>query len=178
MAWATDTPDGFRYQIELIPPAEYLRMSYYEKWLTAFVGLMVKHGIVTRVELETGKPVSGTRKGELLTAAMVPGLLVKGEPSIRNVPVAPRFQSGQRVRARNMNPITHTRLPRYARGKIGTIERDHGVFDFEDTASQQLAKKPQHVYAVRFAARELWGEQAVPQDSVYIDMWDDYLEPA
>jgi nitrile hydratase len=178
MVWATDTPPGFRYQLEIIPPAEYLRMSYYDKWLTAFVGLMLKHGVITSSELETGKPVLGTRKGELLTAAQVPAELTKGEPSLRNVPIAPRFQTGQRVRARNMNPVTHTRLPRYARGKIGTIERDHGVFDFEDTAAQQLGGKPQHVYSVRFAAGELWGEEANRRDSIYVDMWDDYVEPA
>jgi len=178
MAWATDTPPGFRYQIELIPPAEYLRMSYYEKWLTAFVELMLKHGMITRAELETGKPVPGTPKRKMLTAAQVPAVLTKGDPSIRNVPVVPRFQTGQRVRALNVNPVTHTRLPRYTRGKTGTIERDHGVFDFEDTASQQLGEKPQHVYSVRFAARELWGEEASGHDSVYVDMWDDYLKPA
>lgn len=178
MVWATDTPPGYRYPREMIPPAEYLRMSYYEIWLTGFIELMLQHGMITRAELETGKPVPGTRNGELLTVAQVPVELAKGNPAIRNVPVAPHFQTGQRVRARNMNPITHTRLPRYARGKIGTIERDHGVFVFPDTTAHQLGDKPQHVYSVRFAARELWGQQAAPQDSVYIDMWDDYLEPA
>ena len=77
-----------------------------------------------------------------------------------------------------MNPVGHTRLVRYARGKNGTIHMDHGVFLFPDTNALFLGEKPQHVYSVRFAARELWGEQAAPQDSVYIDMWDDYLEPA
>jgi nitrile hydratase len=178
MVWATDRPPGSRYQRDIIPPAEYLRMSYYEKWLTAFVNLMLKHGMITPSELETGKPVPGTRKGKLLTAAQVPAKLTKRYPRIQNVAVAPRFQAGQAVRARNMNPITHTRLPRYTRGKKGTIERDHGVFNFEDTASQQLDKKPQHVYTVRFTARELWGEEASRNDSVYVDMWDDYLEPA
>jgi nitrile hydratase len=74
--------------------------------------------------------------------------------------------------------VGHTRLPRYARGKSGTIERDHGVFVFPDTDAHFLGEKPQHVYSVRFLARELWGEQAKPKDTVYIAMWDDYLEPA
>jgi hypothetical protein len=102
----------------------------------------------------------------------------QGASARRNVPATPHFVTGQRVRARNMNPIGHTRLPRYARGKEGTIDRDHGVFIFPDTNAHFLGEKPQHVYSVRFAARELWGEQASPRDSVYIDMWDDYLEPA
>lgn len=175
--WAIDTPPGYRYQAEILPPVEYLRLSYYERMLVAMTDLMVTSGMITRGELETGKPVPGTRKGELLTLAQVPAALIKSEPSIRNLPVAPRFRTGQRVRARNLNPVTHTRLPRYARGKIGTIERDHGVYDFED-AEQQQDKKPQHVYSVRFAARELWGQEASQNDSVYVDMWDDYIELA
>jgi nitrile hydratase subunit beta len=69
------------------------------------------------------------------------------------------------------------RLTPYARGKGGVIERDHGVFVFPDTNAPGLGAKPQHVYAVRFTARELWGEQAKPKDSVVVDLWDDYLEP-
>ena len=90
--------------------------------------------------------------------------------------MVPRFQVGQRVRARNINPGGHTRLPRYARGKTGTVARDHGVFVFPDSNAQFLGDGPQRVYSVRFEARELWGEQAAPRDSVYVDMWDDYLE--
>ena len=82
------------------------------------------------------------------------------------------------MRARNINPVTHTRLPRYARGKPGTIERDHGVWVFADTVAYSLGEKPQHLYSVRFSARELWGEEAAPQDAVYLDLYDDYLEPA
>jgi nitrile hydratase len=89
--------------------------------------------------------------------------------------VAPLFQVGERVRARNINPLGHTRLPRYARGKTGKIVLDHGVFLFPDTNSQLLGEKRQHVYSVQFAARELWGENASAKDSVYLDMWDDYL---
>jgi hypothetical protein len=75
-----------------------------------------------------------------------------------------------------MNPAGHTRLPRYARAKRGTIVRDHGVYDFPDTAAHGLGTKRQHVYAVRFAAQELWGESASRRDSVHLDLWDDYLE--
>jgi len=82
------------------------------------------------------------------------------------------------VRTRNMHPTGHTRLPRYARDKHGTVDRDHGVYVFPDTAASSGDEKPQHVYSIRFAAPELWGEQASPRDAVYIDLWDDYLEPA
>ena len=77
-----------------------------------------------------------------------------------------------------MNPVGHTRLPRYVRARSGTIERDHGVFLFPDTNAHFLGEKPQHVYSVRFSARELWGNEARPQDSVNLDLFDDYLEPA
>ena len=82
------------------------------------------------------------------------------------------------MRARNINPIGHTRLPRYARGKTGVVERDHGVYGFPDTNAHFQGEKRQHVYSVRFTARELWGDAASPRDSVHIDMWDDYLERA
>jgi nitrile hydratase subunit beta len=82
---------------------------------------------------------------------------------------------GQRVRARNMHPVGHSRVTR-AQSSV-RFDRDHGVFVFPDTNAHFLGEKPQHVYSVRFAARELWGEQA-PRDAVYLDLWDDYLEPA
>ena len=171
--------DAGRYQIELIPPAEYLRMSYYEKWTARLIELLVKSGLVTRAEIESGKAAPGSpRATPALTADKVSSMLRSGAVASRNVPVTPRFQAGQRVRARNIHPAGHTRLPRYARGKFGTVDRDHGVYVFPDTNSQFLGEKPQHVYSVRFAARELWGEQASPRDAVYIDLWDDYLEPA
>ena len=77
-----------------------------------------------------------------------------------------------------MHPLGHTRLPRYARGHAGTIERDQGVFPLPDTNAAFQGENPQHVYSVRFEARELWGDQAKPQDLVYLDLWDSYLEPA
>jgi nitrile hydratase len=102
--------------------------------------------------------------------------LNRGIPPSNDPNVQPLFKVGERVRARNINPVGHTRLPRYARGKVGTIARDHGVYSFPDTSAQLLGDKRQHVYSVCFPARELWGESASPRDSVFIDMWDDYLE--
>jgi len=76
-----------------------------------------------------------------------------------------RFKLGQRVRALNLNPEGHTRLPRYARGKEGTITRQHGVFVFPDTNAHFRGEQPQHLYSVRFTVRELWGPSASPRDS-------------
>ncbi len=170
---------AWRYQMELIPPADYLRMSYYENWMTDLVELMVKTGMITRDEVASGKPAAGTTKAaHAFSAAEVVKIVATGFPRTREVPATAHFRAGQRVRARNLNPVGHTRLPRYARGRLGTIERDYGVFVFPDTDAHALGEKPQHVYSVRFAARELWGEQASQRDSVYVDMWDDYLESA
>jgi len=175
-----DWPGGAgRYQRELIPPAEYLRMSYYERWLRSLTELLVKSGMVTRTELETGVAAGGNTKGrKVLRADEVRSTIAGGFPSTSNEPAVARFHLGQRVRARSINPTGHTRLPRYARGKQGTIERDHGVFVFNDSVVQGLGDKPQHLYSVRFAARELWGSEAAPRDSVHLDLWDDHLEPA
>jgi nitrile hydratase len=178
-AWGKWNIDTTRYEIELMPEADYLRLGYYERQFVAFLDTLVKRGMLTQAEIESGIPTPGSPKAvPPLTVEKVGVLVSKGVPTSRDVPVAPRFQTGQRVRARNINPVGHTRLPRYARGKAGLIERDYGVFVFPDTNAQFLGEKPQHVYAVRFSARELWGEQAKPQDTVYLSMWDDYLEPA
>ena len=178
-AWGKWNIDASRHAKEVIPATEYLRMSYYEKWITGLVELMVEHGLVTRQEVASGKPATGAPKATpALTADAVARTLGVGAPTSRDVAVAPRFKVGQHVRARNIHPAGHTRLPRYARGKLGTIARDHGVFVFPDTNAHFLGEKPQHVYSVRFAARELWGEKASPRDSVYIDLWDDHLEQA
>jgi nitrile hydratase len=92
--------------------------------------------------------------------------------------VAPRFKPGDRVVARNVHPVGHTRLPRYVRSRQGVVDRDHGVFVFPDTHALGLGNAPQHVYSVRFAARELWGPAAPANDAVYVDLWDHYLDPA
>jgi len=171
--------DNSRYQIELLPPADYLRMSYYERWLARLVKQLVTNGVVTREELESGHAAAGLPKETpRVMAAAVPEMVARRNSARRDAAVTPTFAVGQRVRARNINPIGHTRLPRYARGKLGVVVRDHGVFVFPDTNAEFSGEKPQHVYSVRFTARELWGEQASPRDSVHLDMWDDYLDQA
>jgi nitrile hydratase beta subunit len=178
-AWRKWNIDVTRHEIELVAPAEYLRLSYYARQFVAFLPMLVKSGLVRQSEIESRIPAEGQSKATpALTVEKALTLVAKGVPTSRDMPVAPRFQLGQRVRARNVHPVGHTRLPRYARGKTGTVNRDHGVFVFPDTNAHLLGEKPQHVYSVRFAARELWGDQAAPQDSVYLDLWDDYLEPA
>jgi nitrile hydratase beta subunit len=171
--------DSDRYEIESLAPADYLRMSYYERWLASLVRRLVKTGIVTRAEVESGTAAAGAgRATAALLASMTPQFVSRHIPSARDAGVPPEFAVGDRVRARLMNPAGHTRLPRYARGKSGTIVRDHGVYAFPDTNAHGLGEKRQHVYSVRFAGSELWGPEASPRDFVHLDMWDDYLERA
>jgi len=177
--WPKYNGKANRYHIELIPPEEQLRLSYHAKFVVSVSELLVESGFATTEEILKGKPARRSPKlVPPLKAEQVPAFLAKGSSSRRAVAVEPLFKTGQSVRARNINPIGHTRLPRYARGKKGTVDRDHGVFIFPDSNVAGLGEKPQHVYSVRFLARELWGEQASPRDFVYIDLWDDYLEPA
>lgn len=114
----------------------------------------------------------------LLTKEMAGEVIRMGDNFRMEGGAPPRFRPGDRVRARNVHPPGHTRLPRYARGREGVVDRDYGAFIFPDTNAHGQGKKPQHLYSVRFSARELWGDGASGRDFVYIDMWDDYLDPA
>ena len=176
-AWRKWNLDADRHQLELLPPADYLRMSYYERWLKRLELNVVKFGFVTANELEQGAAAAGSSKATpVLTIATSASWLNRGIPSSRDPKVRPLFKVGQRVRARNIHPAGHTRLPRYARGKAGVVTRDHGVHAFPDSNAHSQGEKRQHVYSVLFAARELWGEQASARDSVHLDLFDDYLE--
>ena len=176
-AWRKWSLDTDRYGLETMRPLDYLRMSYYERWAHRLEAQLVSFGFVTRDELQSGTPAPGTvRATPVFTLATASSWLNRGIPSSREPAIRPSFKVGQRVRARNINPTGHTRLPRYARGKAGVIMRDHGVYVFPDTNAHFQGENRQHVYSVRFTARELWGDSASQRDSVYIDMWDDYLE--
>jgi nitrile hydratase len=179
-AWKKWNIDAGRHGIEQLPPADYLRMSYYEKWLVRNMGLLVKHGLVTQEEIDTGKPAPDSQKliPPLAAADVAAGASRRGSYSRPDADARARFEVGDRVRARKINPSGHTRLPRYARGREGVIERNHGIFVFPDTSAHFQGEHPQHLYSVRFRAQELWGDGASPRDSVYLDLWDSYLEHA
>ena len=114
----------------------------------------------------------------VLKAEDVGKVLLKGGPARVDAKVPAKFTPGDKVVTRNINIPGHTRLPRYARGRRGVVDRHHGVFIFPDSHAAKGEKNPQNLYSVRFTARELWGEQASESDTVYIDLWDDYLDPA
>lgn len=168
--------DMGRYARERMPPGEFLNATYYERALYALENLLVESSLISRHELESGTasikaPVTATLQPEAIAA------IVKSRRKTKlDDDVAPRFKVGDKVLTSNSQPIGHTRLPRYARGRRGVIDRDHGVFTFADTNAMKRDKKPQHLYSVRFSATEIWGSDASPIDSIYLDLWDDYLE--
>ena len=170
--------DASRSGVESLPPIDYLRLSYYERWLAWMRKTLVASGNVTQEELDSGQAATGSaRRATPLIAADAAFAFAELRGSAkRDVPAVARFKIGDVVCARNVHPNHHTRLPRYVRAKCGEVTIDRGVFVFPDTNAHQQGEQPQHLYSVRFRARELWGNQASPRDSVYVDLWDSYLE--
>ena len=183
-AWRRWNLDMSRSAREQMPPAEYLATSYYEHWLFGLERLLVEHGFATRDEIarvqrgEPPPPAGAAVQDGALRADGVQRVLRNRRAARLDDPVAPRFAVGQAVIVRNLHPTGHTRVPRYVRGRRGVVAIDHGVFIFPDSHAAGEGKQPQHVYSVRFTARELWGPTAPARDSVHVDLWDDYLEAA
>ena len=180
--------DEFRHARERMEPVAYLGTAYYEHVLEAMERLLIEKGIISRERLQArsaevaqGMPLPENRAPhDRFPAAPVDTILERirlGASTRRSVDAAPRFKPGMEVRVRNLHPPGHTRMPRYVRGRHGTIDRDHGVFVFPDSNALHQGARPQHVYAVVFKAREVWGREAPAGDSVVVDLWDDYLEP-
>lgn len=170
--------DEVRYMTETIPPKDYLSFKYYEKWLYSLEQMMLHKNVLTQQELE-----SGAVSEPDLAAGIEAASLERMQHGMKNrMPVfvdtdsPPRFKTGDAIIARNINPLHHTRLPRYIRGRRGVVEMDHGIFLLPDTNAHGGPDKPQHVYSVRFSARELWGTDAPARDSLYIDLFDDYMD--
>jgi nitrile hydratase beta subunit len=170
---------GLRAQIERMPAGDYLRASYYEKWLYGLVESAIRLGLITREEAETGKADPSLPKAvPQLAADQVDAMMRRGRLSTRDVQRQPVFQIGDAVRTRNIHPATHTRLPRFARDKPGVVVLLHGAHVCPDTNALSQGENPQPLYTVEFSARNLWGEAANPRDTVRIDLWEDYLVPA
>ena len=173
-AWGEWNIDAGRYTLEQLDPALYLSSSYYQRWLYRTENLLVDHGLVSREEIETPPANRNTKiSREPLSLDDILTRQRNTRSARLNDDVAPRYHMGDQVRARNIHPKGHTRIPRYVRGRLGVIDRDHGVFIFPDTNAVFAGKRPQHLYSVCFTAREIWGTKAVVTDKVYVDMWDD-----
>lgn len=170
--------DDSRFARENRHPADYYSSSYYELWIKGLETLLLKHGFITTADLVEGRPVDPCpTPRRVLRRDAVATLVATGSPCDRPVSTSPKFAIGERVRARNINPETHTRLPRYARGKVGLVIAVHGGFAFPDNNAQGDRSAAQHLYTVRYAATELWGPQGDIRSDVHVDAWESYLEP-
>ena len=178
--------DQMRSARESLPPAQYLSLSYYQIWLQALQDMMLARGLVTAHELRTGRPSEPARPGvRVLTRAQVDDALQRGSPAHRDTDTRAAFAVGQRVRALQMHPQGHTRLPRYVRGHVGVVQAVHGFHVWPDHAAKNRHLPPtersdvaQWLYNVRFDGVELWGAQADPGLAVHLDVWESHLEGA
>ena len=168
-----------RFVRESIPPAIYYASSYYEIWIRGLEACLLQSGLVTEAELSAGRALEDVvPPGQPLKGAEVPDWLTRRGSYVRPIAARNRFQVGDLVSTRNMHPRHHTRLPWYARGKLGTIDAVHEGYVFADSFARGLGESPEYLYTVKFAANELWGPDGDPNSTVRIDAWESYLEPA
>ena len=171
-SWNIDTA---RHARERLPAMTYWPASYYEMRHYAVILQLIELGLVTAQEEATGRmavPAKAVKR--VPKAAMIPAILASGGPATRPSNLPQGFAVGDKVRARNINPKGHTRLPRYARGKPGEIVAVHGTHVFPDSSAHGKGDDPQWLYSVRFTAQDLWGKDG--RDAVCIDLWEPYLE--
>lgn len=176
-ATGTWTLDGSRFAREDRPVAEYVSIRYYDLWLRALQRLLLEHELVTEGELASGvMTVAASPIRRRLEASAVASVLASGTPVSREPTAPARFRVGDAVRTSMAEPAGHTRLPTYARGRVGRIAEVHGCHVFPDTNAHGLGEHPQWLYTVTFGAQELFGDAAEPRDVISIDAFEPYLE--
>jgi nitrile hydratase len=166
-----------RFARERLPPVVYLAASYYKIWELGMEKQLAEVGLAGADELAAGHALRpGKPLKRKLSAADVPNIITQGSFT-RPAQKAARFKLGDRVRTKNIHPKTHTRLPRYARDRVGVIEALRGCHVFPDTVAIGQGEDPQWLYTVVFDGRELWGDNAEPSLKVSIEAFEPYLEP-
>jgi nitrile hydratase len=164
--------DEFRHSVERLDPGLYLTSDYYARWLASLEVRLVERGLVTSDEVDA-------RAGAAVRPSATPTIGLPDAPPdggpLRTLDAPARFAVGEAVRVRVVHTVGHTRLPRYVRGRAGTVRLVHPACVFPDTHAHGLGEQPQYVYAVSFAASELWGDG---DHVVHVDIWESYLEPA
>jgi nitrile hydratase beta subunit len=160
--------------------ADYRELRYYQIWLEGLEKLLLQTGAAHADEIAQGRMLrAAVPTPRVLRADGVAAVLARGGPTSRQPPGPARYALGQPVRTTSAIPQHHTRLPAYARGKRGVIERVHGAHVFADTHARGLGEQPQWLYTVTFDEQELWGADVPRQQSaVSVDAWEPYLESA
>ncbi len=171
--------DTSRYYREILPPDIYLACSYYQKWLLGLEDMLIDRGFIAASEVAAGHAATPAKplKHGRFTPGDIERIMVRGRFG-REASAPAKFKPGDRVRARNMHPATHTRLPRYVRGHVGVVERNLGCNVFPDSAAMDAGENPQWLYTVVFDGVELWGPDSDPTVKVSIDAFEPYLEAA
>ena len=171
---------GGRNYIERLPPALYLRLPYFAKWLYARETALIESGVVSPEELANPdgpvSPYPVPADFRPLTPAQVVANVQRDSSTLLGVDVPARFAAGDSVLARNEHPEWHTRSPRYVRGHRGTIVKLHGPHRLLDKPPADAG--PQHLYTVAFSARELWGARGHENDTIHVELWELHLEEA
>lgn len=171
--------DASRFAREDRSPREYLNSTYYELWYKGLVRLMQERGMLGAEEVAAGRmlqaPVAPKR---VLPAGEVWEAMHRRVPYDRPTKGAAAFSVGDRVRTHMISPKGHTRLPRYVRGKIGTVEIVHGAHVLPDSNAHGGGETPQFLYTVAFKGPDLWGAGGDPDLVVSTDCWESYLERA
>ncbi|MFT5218255.1 MAG: nitrile hydratase beta subunit [Planctomycetota bacterium] len=175
--------DQFRRQIEQLTPQQYLNSSYYELWFAGMVAQLKELNVISDKELKQAVSINPLpTEFDINNQAQAAGLMVVIEggasQAMPDASGAHRFAVDDRIITRTHLTATHTRLPRYARGRTGRVIAEQGMYIFADTNSVNAGANPQMLYTVEFDASELWGDEAHPGDTLCLDLWDAYLEPA
>jgi nitrile hydratase beta subunit len=178
-------PYNFRFTVESLSPSEYLNSSYYERHLRAAENGAIAKGFITKEEMDErmeffrqNPDALPERREDPKESEQIQKITFMLEPLHRDTGATPGFNVGDVVRARNINPQGHTRLPRYIRGKTGIVVKYYGNHDFPDIDMNGNKSEPQPIYSVQFDAEELWGATAEVNQLLFIDMWEGYIEPA
>lgn len=158
--------DEYRHSIERMSPSHYLQASYYERVLTGTATLYVEKGLISHTELEEH---AGGIFPLALPIAERPMLPLKPEPLAR-------FKIGDQVCVRDIHPEGHTRVPRFCRGKTGTVLHVAPAFTFPDNAAHGGERRKEHTYHVEFASTDLWPGAGAQNETVVVDLWDCYLQ--
>jgi nitrile hydratase len=175
--------DAARHGMERLDPVMYLTSSYYERWLAAMESRLTETGTLSREEIEARVqrfaddphlPIA--RRDDPVQAEGLVNAFRIGRPAARKIRQKPRFAVGDKIVTGNLNPHGHTRLPRYARAKRGVIVAHRGAHVFPDSNAHGQGENPLHLYTVRIAGGELWGDSAEPNENVLIDLWESYLQ--
>ena len=171
--------DNSRSQSEKMSPAEYLSLPYYARWFVRLERNCLANDLVTMRDLSAlwnGDDIAANQDARPISGEDFKRYFTSGRSYALEVQTPPQFKVGDAVRAKNMHPKDHTRLPRYARGRLGTVIAEHGGQIYPDTNANFEGVGPERLYTVRFQATELWGAAANPNDTVCIDLWEPYLE--